>query len=483
MVLTRPLPVAAAFGLLATLLGLAGAWNPSLWTDEVATLNAVSKPWPTLLDTLRHVDAVHGAYYAMVKPLADVLGPTPMALRLPSAIAAGVVAASTVALTWALSDRRTAVVAGVLIATMPAVLGGAAEARSPMFVAAAATLAGGLLMVALRREGPLWWLAYAAGLLATASLSLVALSIVAAHGLTMIWSRPPRRAWGGWAGAVVLTCVMIAPLAVIGSHQSDQISWIPDLTPTRFVGTYAAAAWFDESIVVGVLTWLAIIAAFIPVSRLSNPPSLVRLAVPWLIVPSLCLAVVTWFATPVFAPRYLAFGAPAAAMLAATGLVRLPRVPRLLLLGAIVISCSVVATQQRGQFAAESSDWKTAAARLSSQADPGEPVVFVPDGGEPRSPRRALEAYPREFTDLRDIARIRSAETSSHLWGSGRDLDASAAALLRSERSWALVSRARVENSAEVAQGLFEQDGLRATLEWSGPSTFLFRLTPRTERR
>ncbi|GAA3533951.1 hypothetical protein AFL01nite_21230 [Aeromicrobium flavum] len=415
-------------------------------------------------------------YYALVKPFADVFGPSPVVLRLPSAVAAGVVTTATVMLAWTLAGRRTAWLAGVLIATMPVVLGGATEARSPMLVAAVVTLASGFLVIGMRRGG-WWWLAYGVALTAIAALSLVALTIIAAHALTIAWSRSSRTVWTRWVGVVALVVALVAPLVVIGAGQSAQISWIPPLTPVRFVGTFAAAAWFDEAIIVGALTWMAILAGLVPLRSLVEQPPLVLLALPWLIVPGVCLALVSWIATPVFAPRYLAFCAPAAAMLAATGLVRLPRAARILLLGAIVVSCGFVAVEQRGRFAQESSDWKAAASRLESSATEGDAVVFVPDGGEPRSPRRALEAYPSEFERLRDVGIVSSAQESDAMWGRGADLSTSADELRASGRSWALVARGRV-NSVDRANELFAREGLRATLAWSGPSTFLFRLTP-----
>lgn len=477
MLLAHPTRAAVSFGVLATLLGIAGAWNPSLWTDEVATLNAVSKPWPVLLETHRHLDAVHAAYYALVKPFTDLAGVGPVTLRLPSAIAAGVVVAVTVRLTWVLADRRTALLAGVLIATMPVVLGGAIEARSPMFVTAAAATACALLVIALERRG-WWWVAYGAALVVTAAFSLVALSLAAAHAVTVLGTSSSRRAWKGWTASVLGACAVIAPLAVASAQQSAQISWIPPLTPVRFAGTYAAAAWFGESVVVGLLVWAAIALALVGSGRATTPPGLVRLAVPWLLVPGVCLAIVTVVATPVFVPRYLAFCAPAAAMLGAAGLARLQPLPRVALLGAIVVACAVVGVQQRGDLGPESTDWKTASARIATLAEPGDAVVFHPDGGEPRSPRRALEAYPAGFAGLRDVGFVSAADSSDDLWGTGRPLDESAATLRAEDRSWALVARGRVEDSPDVARALFARDGLDARLAWAGPTTFLFALTP-----
>ncbi len=474
--LERPVRVSVAFGMVTALIGLVASSHPSLWTDEVATMNAVSKSWRQLLDLLGRVDAVHGLYYVLVKPVVDTIGINAMTLRLPSALAAGLVAALIVRLTWALAGRSVALIAGVLAAVVPALANGAVEARSPMFVAAAATAASGLLVLAQRR-GRYWWFGYGAAIVATAALSLVALSIVAAHAFTIAWSAPSRRTWLAWATSVGTACLVIAPLAVLASHQSEQIAWVPPLTPTRFVGTYAVAAWFGESIIVGVLVWCAVVFAIARVGH-GRPNDLVALAAPWLIVPGLCLAAVTVLVSPVFVPRYLAFCAPAAVMLAALGLGQLRRTPRFVLLAAIILSCAGVAAQQRDTFGTQDSDWKTVADRIDAIASPGDPLVFVPDGGEPRGPRRALEAYPSKFDEVRDVGGAKTASDSGDLWGAGRTLAASGRTLREAERSWGLVATIAVGGSVVRAQEIFSAEGLQADLVWSGPATLIFELTP-----
>src|SRR3954447_15910920 len=79
--------------LVATALSAVGSGGVSLWTDEAVTLSVATRTWGELWDLLGHVDAVHGLYYALMKPWVEAFGGSEVALRAPSALAAGGAAA------------------------------------------------------------------------------------------------------------------------------------------------------------------------------------------------------------------------------------------------------------------------------------------------------------------------------------------------------------------------------------------------------
>ena len=100
----RPAPAATApvagVGAAAAAVSLAWSWQPSLWTDEAATIGAAARPLPELWRMLGTVDAVHGLYYLGMHVWLAVAGqvrPGPD-LRLPSAVAVGLTAAALVVL-------------------------------------------------------------------------------------------------------------------------------------------------------------------------------------------------------------------------------------------------------------------------------------------------------------------------------------------------------------------------------------------------
>jgi mannosyltransferase len=86
-------------GVVATLITSIAIGVPAPWRDEQATATATSRTWGQLLDLVTgSTDAVHGAFYALMKPWVDLAGVDPFWLRLPSAVAIGFAAAGVVVL-------------------------------------------------------------------------------------------------------------------------------------------------------------------------------------------------------------------------------------------------------------------------------------------------------------------------------------------------------------------------------------------------
>ena len=109
-----------------------GYWNPSLWTDEAATISVSGRTVPEIFAVARHLDAVHVVYYLFMHVWISILGSAPWALRLPSVIAVGVAAAGVVVLGRQVATPRLAVTAGLLFAVLPRVTWAGTELdRSP----------------------------------------------------------------------------------------------------------------------------------------------------------------------------------------------------------------------------------------------------------------------------------------------------------------------------------------------------------------
>ncbi|MEO7235485.1 MAG: glycosyltransferase family 39 protein, partial [Lapillicoccus sp.] len=135
--------LALTVGVLALTVELVGAWSPSLWTDEAVTISAARMSWADLWAFVQTVDAVHGTYYAAMKPWLALAGTSAVALRLPSAVAV----ALAVSMMFLLGRRLAGVGTGLLVATvlalLPRVTWAAIEGRSyaaTVCVAVSATL-------------------------------------------------------------------------------------------------------------------------------------------------------------------------------------------------------------------------------------------------------------------------------------------------------------------------------------------------------
>ncbi|MGB4138059.1 MAG: hypothetical protein WA971_15955, partial [Microbacterium sp.] len=125
-------------GIGAALVVYIGAGIPSYWGDEAASVMSAQRPWSSLLAELGTVDAVHGMYYALLHLWIDAFGPSEWATRALSAIGIGLLAAGVVVLGTRWVDRRTGILAGVLVVLVPRAALLAVETRGYAIAAAAA---------------------------------------------------------------------------------------------------------------------------------------------------------------------------------------------------------------------------------------------------------------------------------------------------------------------------------------------------------
>lgn len=423
-----PAVLAAAFGALATVLSAFGSWIPSLWGDEATSIMSAQRSVPSLFGMLAHVDAVHGAYYLGLHVWGQFFGFSPFAVRLPSAIAVGLATAAVVLLATRLRGTRTAVVAGLICAVLPRVTYMGEEARSFAFSAAIAGWLTVLLLAALRRERPraTWWVAYGALLAVGTYVFLYTLLFVLVHGVLIAASRAPRRVVRAWLLAVGAALVATVPLliAAVGEHhQIAYLAVIPQLAPA----TLFSGLWFGGGWPVAIAGWALIVLAVVtaarrrvaerralpvggPRSSLLLPaspsgPSLVFLALVWLLLPTLILIALQPF-VPDFTARYVSFCAPAVALLMACGIDDLLTWRRWagVVAGVLVLALSVpLYVGQRTLYAKNGSDWAEVSAAVGANARPGDAVVFD-EGAQPsKLPRLALHAYPAGFADTADV--------------------------------------------------------------------------------
>ena len=440
-------------GLFGTLLTAAWSWQPSLWFDEAATVSATMRSWPELGRMLGSVDAVHGLYYAGMHLWLDLVGFSPLALRLPSAVAVGVAAALTVWLVSPRAGRGTGVLAGLAFCLLPRVTWMGTEGRSYALTAALA-VALTLLFLAAWRRGPaprhiraLWWTLYGvAAVVATVTFIYLAF-LVAAHGVTALWTvfnarrrdRATRRALLGWAVAAVAAALLLLPFALAVVRQAGQVSWIDPvgwgtwesvLVSQWFTlnPAFAAAGW--TLIVVGAtrLFWLGRRAPA-PARIVAGNPSLLAVALPWLTVPTLGVIAVSLLVSPLYSPRYLAFCAPAAAILIGVALCSLRQ--RWLIGTALLLLVALAAPQfvgQRQPEAKQNSSWSEVAEFIAdARSDrPGETaaVIYGPVRQHPAATTRLIAySYPDAFTGLIDVTLKTPATHTGRLWESRYPLD------------------------------------------------------------
>ena len=429
-------------GLAELLIGGYQLGRASLWRDEGYTREVAVRSAGQILALLRHQDAVHGLYYLGVHAVVDVLGASTPDLRLPSLVASVLAVALTAALGRRLAAAAgqpapglTGLLAGLLLAGLPLTTWYAQDAR-PYAAATLFAVAATYLLVRGVIEGRRgwWWAGYGAAVVILALLNLVALLLVAAHGVSLLILRRPRRPGAGdqaraatrpWVIAVLAAAVALIPLLVYAARQNAQLNWVsrPTLDLIGVLITDLAGA--RDLIPLALALTLAGLAADIGRRfRVVCPPA--AITVPWLLLPPVVLLTVS-VADPVYVERYVVFCAPAAALLMAAGLSWLARLVALTpagrrrpalaavpvaLLIAVLVSVLIAPQQRARTDAARKDDLRKVAAIVTRNEEHGDAVLYQPWGT-----RVAGLAYPAPFRRLANIGMLESPLASATLTG------------------------------------------------------------------
>ncbi len=451
--------------------------------DEAATISAASRPWTDLWRLLGNIDAVHGAYYAVMHLWFDVFGVSAVSLRALSAVSVGCAAAGVVVLGRMLGGAHSArlgVCAGLVFAVLPRVTWMATEGRSFALVTAVAVWLTVVLVAAARRGGAGLWVAYAVGAgLGVALWAFLGLLLVA-HGVTLLWWRVDRRRLLAFGAAAGVGGLLAAPILFKARGQSGPVAWIPEISP-RTVRLVAVDQWFGTdgylSLPVALVCWIAVALVVLRVLRPRADRStqeVVRLALPWLVLPTAGVLAASLLGPSMYTPKYLSFSLPAMALLVGLAVATLPtRAARVAVLVVIAVAAVPSYVAERRLQGKDASDWALAAERVEAAAEPGDAVVFTDfydEDGNVRYSGRALKtAYPRSFEGLTDPTLRATSGPEGTLGDETADLDDVRDELLDVGRI-VLVADPTVSAAGDVRTALDEL-GFRVDQEWSGDRT------------
>lgn len=537
-VASRGWTVPAAVGLLATALSVIGSWHVSLWTDEAATITSARRTLPQLWRMLHTIDAVHGLYDAGVHVWVSVVGSSPFAVRLPSALAAGVAAAGVVVLARRLAGAGVGLAAALVFAALPRVTWMGIEGRSYAFTATGAVWLTVLLLAAVRRPVPEplgdgqravgrrgsaapLWVGYAALAAVCVALNVYLALLLAAHALTLLLDRSVtwRQRWT-WLGAAVVGVVVASPVVLEAAGQTGQLGDTP-LGPAQVVrqvvvnqgflggtptpgssgsqslsGLSAGSLWAPAAVVLAAVSWVLVMVllvrrravgqAAVGQAAVGREPigDLVRWMVPWLAMPTAVVAGYSLVVSPMYSPRYLTFTAPAVAVLLGAAVVRVVHGRgRVVVVVVLLALAAPVYVSQRGAYAKSGTDW-VAVARAVSAHGAGEAVYFTP-----RRPatgptttltlRYVAVAYPAAFTGLRDVTLRTTGPADGSLTGTSSTLAASTARLAGAPVVWVLRRNDYPTAAATADDAVLARAGFRGGVVFRGPSTTVLRLVRR----
>jgi mannosyltransferase len=424
----------ASIAVLGFLVAFTGSWIPSFWNDEIATISAADRSPAELWTLLQSVDAVHGAYYFFMHLWTSVFGTSEVALRVPSAMAAGLACGGTVLIGRRVGSNAIGIAAGLVLAVLPRMVWAGTEARQYAVSALIAVCLTLLLVRAWESNRVLDWVLYGAcASLGVFVFMFFALAIVA-HAVAALVLR--RRVLAtlltsGIAAAVVL------PFLLAAMKQTAQVAWIQDRSLIQNLTVAAVKQYFygDDRptgnlppqwvlavVVVLAITQLALIAVGVAyAARSADLRTLAVVCLSGVVIPMGGLLVISVLAQPVYVARYLTFTAPAFALLVGLGLERLRQLDKLRqrrirllpITAAVVIGASLVPQATLKSFINEPGDTERHIAAIIA-AESGHPASVVYQRPEQRD---AALAYPEAFADVRDLSLDSAPAASGTLWG------------------------------------------------------------------
>lgn len=464
------IPAAALAGT-SLVIELAGTALPSIWTDEGATISGSTRSYPELWHLLGNIDAVHGAYYALMHLWFQAVPVTEFTLRLPSAIAV----AATAYLLFLLARRWSAVAAPVSVAVfmvLPRVTWMGAEGRSSAVSTLAAVGATCLLVMWLRSRRTGTLIGYAAVALVGVYLHMYLVFLVAGHAIT-VWAL--ARGWRRWAwfGTAAVVGAASLPLILTARGQSGQIAglvrdpvmWVRHVFVNQaFLGeTPLTDGWWQPAaVLLALVSWT--LAGWGLVRAAREASALLWVAVPWLALPTAVVVAWSLVGQDLYHPRYFAFCVPALALLIGFGASRLrPRALKLAALALVVALAVPIVVSQRGPTAKSGYDWAQVAHYIGDHARAGDAVYFAPTPAT----RPIAISYPAPFSGLRDLTLRTSPAAHGSLAGDARPLAESLAGAPAT--IWAIWRADYVDRTADVSR--LQAAGYRPTDAWHGPRT------------
>ncbi|WP_082977042.1 glycosyltransferase family 39 protein [Mycobacterium sp. 852002-50816_SCH5313054-b] len=403
---------ALVVGLLAAAISLAGAARPSFWYDEAATISAsYSRSFGQLWRMLGNVDAVHGLYYALMHAWFQIFPPTEFWSRVPSGLAVGGAAAGVVVLGRQFSSRSAALACGALCGILPRTTWAGIEARPYALSMMAAVWLTLSLVVAARRNTAWAWASYGAALALSIVLDAYLVLLVLAH-LTFVWScHRARKVLVRFAITSAAVVCALAPFLVAVAGQSHQIRWVPPIGH-RTIEDVVVQQYFERSPPFAVLSALVVAAAIVlwlsRSARLAQGDrQMLIIAVAWLAIPTALIVTGSALLHPIYTPRYLAFTAPAAALIlgVCTAAVAAKPWTTAALVGLFAVAAAPnYVRAQRNPYAKYGMDYSQVADLITAKAAPGDcllvndTVTFMPAPMRP-----LLAARPDAYRKLIDL--------------------------------------------------------------------------------
>ncbi len=367
-----PLLLAILIALVTCFHGLAAK---SLWFDETFSVELARLDWASMWGVIADKEANMMLYYALLHFWLK-LGTGEFVGRAASTVFAVATLVPLYAVGRHLLGQRQAAVAVILMAVNSFFVRYAQELRGYSLVLLVTTTASYLFLVAL--EEPSWkrWGAYVVVSALAVYAHFFGALVVAAHALGLVLSRRRPISWPNLAMVYGLIGLLISPLVWV-SWGPGRLGWVTKPSLADVSQLFWALSGGGRAL---LWTYFAVCAVAVAGTVVGRPGyrrgswSQVFLLT-WLLVPLITTFLVSITFKPVFVNRYLIIMLPPLVLLAAAGIVALPR--RWLRVTTFIV---VLALSLRGLVrwysASPRENWRDASAYVLGAARPGDGVVF-----------------------------------------------------------------------------------------------------------
>ena len=440
---TRDVVVVAVLALFASVLFIDAK---SVWLDEAVSIEYALGGPRNVLTGIALEDPNMSFYYALLSVWAKLVGPSEMAMRLPSAICAALTAPLVYLLGERFFGRRAGLIAGTLFALNAFIVEFGQTVRGYALLTLLVTAATWLFVHELDRPSRWTRIAYViTGVLAFHAHYFGALALLA-HFVALLIIRGKgalTRETAFVAGGFALLC---SPMVLLAAREGgDRTAWIQPPTLASVWETLFQFAG-ESGILLALLLGSAAYAVLS--ARRSGETGPVTILVAWCVLPFI-VALAVSLVKPLFMPHYLIASVPPLLLLAAGGLTKL-RAPVIAAAGAgtaIVFSVLGLVSYYR-----EEGDeaFREAAAWIAPRQQPGDGIIFQPfyiSAPYDYYQQRGDPPYPEKVSNdaVSERERVWLVYSYGHIGRRRREFDDVRASLSRSHRLKATQSFQRVE--------------------------------------
>lgn len=355
----------------------------SLFLDEPATVFIARLPWPHFKQVWWYGEASYqGAYFLLMRGWLH-FGQSEFWIRLPAAI----FAIASIPLIYAVARRLAGEPAGLASAALLAFSSTdvyySQDARGYTLAILLVLASAWFFVRAVQQNRERDWLLWVAVSALAFYSHFFACFALAAQGCSLIVLRKTAIWRRVFLHGVLLLALAAPGLSFPFRVHTAHFPWMPTATPRQLLHLAAFFAGSGDKLLLSAILW---VAAIIAIGRqrknAADPEAFWRgsLLLSWAVIPVLCMALISLF-NPVFVQRYMIFCLPATLMLAARGMVALPKHHLGVALVGLLCISSIVNIFLGYRKPRE--DWRDATAAVLSSAQRGDAVAVFPNFARP----------------------------------------------------------------------------------------------------